>query len=222
MLIYIISFLSYGLSPGFCTPGIIVAIYALYANNPTVPYIEEHLDGNLCRCTGYRPIWDAARSLCSDAEEDLVKGPCGVPCRECPERNECERECNVADREEEKKIEGSSTVTSRCCSSSLDKVKHYKDAIVNDKIAWLEQPDLMFPHELLDSDSKVSEELAKPLVVVDKSEYHAAGTWVKPRTLKDLLTILKDFGGVGEGCKLVVGNTEVGIGEHCQFVCVIY
>ena len=30
---------------------------------------EEHLDGNLCRCTGYRPIWDAARSLCSDGAD---------------------------------------------------------------------------------------------------------------------------------------------------------
>lgn len=39
---------------GFCTPGIIVAMYSLFANNTTKDYIEEHLDGNLCRCTGYR------------------------------------------------------------------------------------------------------------------------------------------------------------------------
>jgi xanthine dehydrogenase iron-sulfur cluster and FAD-binding subunit A len=42
----------HGSQCGFCTPGIIVSIYALLANNPTTAYLEEHLDGNLCRCTG--------------------------------------------------------------------------------------------------------------------------------------------------------------------------
>eukprot|EP00536_Pseudo-nitzschia_multiseries_P013908 jgi/Psemu1/320566/estExt_fgenesh1_pm.C_6290015 len=59
----------HGSQCGFCTPGIVVAIYALYANNCGTKAIEEHMDGNLCRCTGYRPIWDAARALCDDAED---------------------------------------------------------------------------------------------------------------------------------------------------------
>lgn len=50
---------------GFCTPGIVMAIYALLRNNPnpTCEEIEEGLSGNLCRCTGYRPILDAAKSV---------------------------------------------------------------------------------------------------------------------------------------------------------------
>lgn len=198
----------HGSQCGFCTPGIIVAIYGLFANNSTVAHLEEHLDGNLCRCTGYRPIWDAARSLCTDAEENLANGPCGTACRECPEREECEMDCNIEGKEEEKKLD-LGTVTTLCCSSSLDKVQEYKASI---KKGWLDQPNLMFPKELMDVNSVIFTELAKPLVIVDRSEYHSAGTWIKPSTLLDLLGILKEYGGTGEGgCKIVVGNTEVGI-----------
>ena len=195
---------------GFCTPGIIVAIYSIFANNPTTEYLEEHLDGNLCRCTGYRPIWDAARSLCEDGEDALVRGPCGTPCRECPERDECEMDCNVQDKEEEKKIENG-TPTSECCSSSLDKAVAYKE--MTKKTDWLDQPNVMFPKSLMGDDDAMEAELAKPLMIVDRSEFHAGGTWVKPTTLVDLLNLLNEFGGVGAGgCKIVIGNTEVGIG----------
>jgi xanthine dehydrogenase/oxidase len=53
---------------GFCTPGIVMALHSLFQQNKDlkVADVEEHFDGNLCRCTGYRPIWDAAKSLCSD------------------------------------------------------------------------------------------------------------------------------------------------------------
>ncbi|PYH34622.1 putative xanthine dehydrogenase HxA [Aspergillus neoniger CBS 115656] len=50
---------------GFCTPGIVMSLYALLRNNsaPTEHDVEEAFDGNLCRCTGYRPILDAAQSF---------------------------------------------------------------------------------------------------------------------------------------------------------------
>ena len=50
---------------GFCTPGMIMATYALLDANPS-PSEEEvkrGLEGNLCRCTGYRKIIDAVLSL---------------------------------------------------------------------------------------------------------------------------------------------------------------
>ncbi|KAH9865285.1 hypothetical protein IAQ61_009232 [Plenodomus lingam] len=57
---------------GFCTPGIVMSLYALLRNNdaPTEHDVEEAFDGNLCRCTGYRPILDAAQSF-------SVKTGCG-------------------------------------------------------------------------------------------------------------------------------------------------
>ncbi|MDM0022831.1 xanthine dehydrogenase small subunit [Variovorax saccharolyticus] len=47
---------------GFCTPGIVMSLHALSTStpNPTRTQVECALAGNLCRCTGYRPIVDAA------------------------------------------------------------------------------------------------------------------------------------------------------------------
>ncbi|KAG2330892.1 hypothetical protein Bca52824_002072 [Brassica carinata] len=55
---------SHGSQCGFCTPGFIMSMYALLRSNknpPSEEEIEESLAGNLCRCTGYRPIVDAFR-----------------------------------------------------------------------------------------------------------------------------------------------------------------
>jgi len=50
---------------GFCTPGMIMATHALLQANPTPTeeQIKRGLEGNLCRCTGYRKIIDAVLSL---------------------------------------------------------------------------------------------------------------------------------------------------------------
>ncbi|MGA3159097.1 MAG: xanthine dehydrogenase small subunit [Steroidobacteraceae bacterium] len=46
---------------GFCTPGFVMSLFALYLNqsNPDREQVLEALSGNLCRCTGYRPIIEA-------------------------------------------------------------------------------------------------------------------------------------------------------------------
>ncbi len=50
---------------GFCTPGMIMAAYALLEANPSPSEhdIKRGLEGNLCRCTGYRKIIDAVASM---------------------------------------------------------------------------------------------------------------------------------------------------------------
>ncbi|NYT69615.1 xanthine dehydrogenase small subunit [Pusillimonas noertemannii] len=53
----------HGSQCGFCTPGFVMSMYTMYQNGHTRPARHEvfdHLSGNLCRCTGYRPIIDAA------------------------------------------------------------------------------------------------------------------------------------------------------------------
>jgi xanthine dehydrogenase small subunit len=51
----------HGSQCGFCTPGFVMSLFALYlrAAAPTREQVLEGLSGNLCRCTGYRPIIDA-------------------------------------------------------------------------------------------------------------------------------------------------------------------
>ena len=56
----------HGSQCGFCTPGFIMSMYTMYQNGHVRPVREEVLDqlsGNLCRCTGYRPIIDAACNM---------------------------------------------------------------------------------------------------------------------------------------------------------------
>jgi xanthine dehydrogenase small subunit len=57
---------SHGSQCGFCTPGFVVSLAALYQQRPTKPTraeIADALSGNLCRCTGYRPILDAGEAM---------------------------------------------------------------------------------------------------------------------------------------------------------------
>ncbi len=55
----------HGSQCGFCTPGFVMSLFALYksAAHPDRREIDNALAGNLCRCTGYRPIVDAARKM---------------------------------------------------------------------------------------------------------------------------------------------------------------
>ncbi|MDN4053371.1 xanthine dehydrogenase small subunit [Massilia sp. YIM B02763] len=57
----------HGSQCGFCTPGFAMSLWGMYLNQdgraPTRCQIDDALSGNLCRCTGYRPIIDAARRM---------------------------------------------------------------------------------------------------------------------------------------------------------------
>ena len=55
----------HGSQCGFCTPGFVMSLFAMYKSysfyNENI--IKDSIQGNLCRCTGYKPIIDAAKSL---------------------------------------------------------------------------------------------------------------------------------------------------------------
>jgi aerobic-type carbon monoxide dehydrogenase small subunit (CoxS/CutS family) len=62
----------FALQCGFCTPGFLMMSVALLRQNPdpSEDEIKHYLDGNICRCTGYRPIIDAVQLAASRMRED--------------------------------------------------------------------------------------------------------------------------------------------------------
>ena len=57
---------------GFCTPGIVMSLFSLYKTKqyPDRNEIDDYLTGNLCRCTGYKPIVEAASRACVHETKD--------------------------------------------------------------------------------------------------------------------------------------------------------
>ncbi|XP_046967892.1 indole-3-acetaldehyde oxidase-like [Vanessa cardui] len=82
-----------GTQCGYCTPGWVMNMYSLFEGskkNLTTRQIERSFAGNICRCTGYRPILDAFKTFASDTEarneikdlEELDKIKCAKKCLE--------------------------------------------------------------------------------------------------------------------------------------------
>ncbi|KAL5010812.1 hypothetical protein ScPMuIL_013117 [Solemya velum] len=93
-----------GLQCGFCTPGMVMSMYTLTRNNnqPTLSQIEGCIEGNLCRCTGYRPILDAFKNY--------IKS-------ECPYGDDC---CQKkSQKTNEKQDEKAASVKSLCLPDNV-------------------------------------------------------------------------------------------------------
>ncbi|CAG9811454.1 unnamed protein product [Chironomus riparius] len=92
---------NHGIQCGYCTPGMVMNMYSLLEsknNRVKMSEVENSFGGNFCRCTGYRPIMDAFKSLavdggCSEDIEDADKikicSKTGAACQEkCGKKDE--------------------------------------------------------------------------------------------------------------------------------------
>ncbi|TVU00883.1 hypothetical protein EJB05_53661 [Eragrostis curvula] len=180
---------AHGSQCGFCTPGFVMSMYALLRSSkqpPTEDQIEDSLAGNLCRCTGYRPIIDAFRvfaktdnSVYTNSSSENTNGQAICPStgKPCSCRNEADVNANES-------------------SLSLP-VKRYSPCSYNeiDGNAYDER-ELIFPPEL---------QLRK--VAPLKLNGFDGIRWYRPLKLKQVLNLKSCY----PDAKLVIGNSEVGV-----------
>ncbi|KAI8526222.1 hypothetical protein RHMOL_Rhmol13G0291700 [Rhododendron molle] len=181
----------HGSQCGFCTPGFIMSMYALLRSSQTPPseeQIEESLAGNLCRCTGYRPIVDAFRvfaktddllytdaSLNSTQRGEFVCPSTGKPCS-CRSETVC-NENSVAQKS--------------ACGNTYEPLP-YTDV---DGTRYTNK-ELIFPPELL---------LRKWTYL--KLNGFGGIKWYRPLQLQHVLDLKARY----PDAKMVVGNSEIGI-----------
>ncbi|GMI97444.1 xanthine dehydrogenase 1, XANTHINE DEHYDROGENASE 1 [Hibiscus trionum] len=181
---------SHGSQCGFCTPGFIMSLYALLRSSETPPseeQIEESLAGNLCRCTGYRPIVDAFRVF-SKTSDALYAGISSLSLQEgefiCPSTG---KPCSCGS----KTVHDIDTNDQSICSTRYKPLSYSEvdGSTYTDK-------ELIFPPELL----------RRKLTPLNLSGLGGL-KWYRPLTIKDVLELKEKYPNV----KLLVGNTEVGI-----------
>lgn len=199
----------HGSQCGFCTPGIVMSLFASSVcavdNDESMP----HVDGNLCRCTGYRPIWDVMRCLADNDEFDQCTPEDCAKCetQHCRGDEETKQECCDSGN-------GSRGSDDSCCSStvrssSADKVLVYKQlgsSKVNDKTrVLLERIEFL----LIGNQNKPGDGLPVTRHLTFRSRNSGpCGSleWIQPRSLTEMMVLLSD-----PSAMLVSGNTEVGI-----------
>jgi xanthine dehydrogenase small subunit len=62
----------HGSQCGYCTPGFVMSMFGMYKNESAIDSVAltDAMAGNLCRCTGYKPIAEAAQACCKNHEAD--------------------------------------------------------------------------------------------------------------------------------------------------------
>lgn len=189
---------SHGSQCGFCTPGFIMSMYALLRSSQTPPseeQIEESLAGNLCRCTGYRPIVDAFRVF-AKTNDELYTDVSSVSLRGdgfiCPSTG---KPCSC----------GSKFVT---CGSKFVSDKDFNKPSVSCEDRY--QP---ISYNEIEGSTYTEKELIFPpeLRMRKCTSLSLSGSgrlkWYRPLKLQHVLELKARY----PGAKLVIGNTEIGI-----------
>ncbi|XP_010130959.1 PREDICTED: xanthine dehydrogenase/oxidase-like, partial [Buceros rhinoceros silvestris] len=182
---------SHGSQCGFCTPGIVMSMYTLLRNKPEpkMEDIEDAFQGNLCRCTGYRPILEGYRTFAKDFN-CCGRIANGTGCCRSERENSMNRGCC-----------GGKTNGPGCCKNEKDdNLAMMSSTLFNPSEFQPLDPtqEPIFPPELITQSNK------QPKQLCFKGE---RVMWIQPTSLKELVALKSQY----PNAKLVVGNTEVGI-----------
>jgi xanthine dehydrogenase/oxidase len=173
---------------GFCTPGMVMNAFSLLqaVATPTQQNIEDHLDGHICRCTGYRPILQALKSFGVDSAE-TGSAHRGVNAMMVDASGNAERHPQYHNK-----------LYARATSG------HHKDPYSyrrrsNPPVEIAPQSAIRFPAWLN------KRNLDSPRLEFRRKN----SLWLRPNTLEEVLEIKNAY--LGKDLKLVVGNTSMGI-----------
>ncbi|KAF7288036.1 hypothetical protein GWI33_000090 [Rhynchophorus ferrugineus] len=176
---------AHGSQCGFCTPGFVMSMYTLLRQMPKPNWddLEEAFQGNLCRCTGYRPIAEGFKTFLEPWETTRngreVNGRNGV----CGLGDKC---CKVTGT-----VNGvNGTSQDESMDERLFKVEQF--------IPYHPTQEPIFPPEL------------KLYDLYDRQNLIIKGknvTWYRPTSFNDLL----DLKFTHPDARIIVGNTEVGV-----------
>lgn len=222
-----------GTQCGYCTPGWVTNMYALNQSNAahgtssTKKEIDAYLDGNICRCTGYRPIIQAFQTFAEEAQPSLIH-PASCLCSCCIKI----RENNVGNTTSI--TGGRNPCEVLQCSAEKQKICH--QAVYNSCMNDLE--DACGNHQN-ECKSKVTRgSISRPLgshkAQLDRTRdleliraYEPQPlyfnnpvtnqTWIRPVSLNQLCAVLRHVAPTLEDAKkvqLVGGNTSIGVSKY--------
>ncbi|KAG7399668.1 xylitol dehydrogenase [Phytophthora boehmeriae] len=184
---------------GYCTPGFVMALYAMVKQRETgrqltMEDIEHGMDGNLCRCTGYRPILDAAKSFGVDAGDAQCKGACPG----CPNKlKNGEVEVDIED------LDGGTATEVTSCSS-----RKIRELVKRRKLREGDATDETSKKAAALAVSSFPDELVNKAMTPQALEINGKHVqWFAPVTLEHLLQLKS----LHNDAKISVGNTEMGI-----------
>jgi len=139
---------------GFCSPGMVMSMYSLLqqkGSDLTVEDVEGSLGGNICRCTGYRPIMDAFKTFATDAPPELKSQCIDLEdldkCRmakQCHKSSTCSNKCNGVP-----KLDGTPACSDKIKSGMLQLDNWYRPDSLNQLIKLLASFDSQTKYRLV-------------------------------------------------------------------------
>lgn len=185
----------HGSQCGFCTPGIVMSLYSLLRTTdgkPTKEMISEAFDGNLCRCTGYKPIIDAAYTFVNESGTAKIENGNGTASQEngmCAMGDKCCK--NKANGVKTNGVNG----TNGCSSKHDDLATDFTTPDGQSFKKYDAKSEFIFPPAL-----------KKASLSLLKIEYNDV-IYYRPTTLKEL----KEIKEAHPSAKMVSGASEVQI-----------
>lgn len=186
---------AHGSQCGFCTPGIVMSMYALLRTCKNIKYsdMEIAFQGNLCRCTGYRAIIEGYKTFIEGWETSRVTNG----------SNDIQN------------ASGTCAMGEDCCKNKTNKEEDNSEAkYIFDRSSFLpydSSQEPIFPPEL-----KLTSVYDEQYLIFKGKET----TWHRPTEMDTMLQLKEQH----PDARIVVGNTEVGVEvkfKHCVYPVII-